>query len=63
MPYTLGTDEVVKTEYAIQPSEGLGTTVIKTTWLMALIGVPVVVALYFGSKLRKAGVPLLPQKG
>ncbi len=65
MPYVLQTDyEPVaglgqaKTTYDV-PNEGLGMTVIKTTWLVALIGIPTLVAIYFGNKLKKAGLPLL----
>lgn len=67
MPYVLKTDyepvaglgeDGMKSTYNV-PDEGLGMTVIKTTWLVALIGIPTLAAIYFGRKLSKAGIPLL----
>jgi hypothetical protein len=67
MPYVLQTgyepvaglgDDIPKSTYDV-PDEGLGMTVIKTTWLVALIGLPTLAAIYFGRKLNKAGIPLL----
>ena len=40
-----------------------GTTTLSTTRLLLYIGIPTVIAIYFGSKLRKAGMKLLPTKG
>jgi hypothetical protein len=40
-----------------------GTTTLSTTRLFLYIGIPTVIAVYFGSKLRKAGMKLLPTKG
>jgi len=70
MPYTLAAEEVTtqpgsvvaKGGYSVQPDEGLGTTVIKTSWLGFLVGVPTLLAIYAIWRMRKAGVPLLPSK-
>lgn len=40
-----------------------GTTTLSTTRLLLYVGIPTVIAIYFGSKLRKAGMKLLPTKG